>query len=68
MTFGAEIRCTTNHSIGGYSKGVILLSRDVFFYGTVLPAKSDSDVKFCLQVIRDLQSIDHLCNNPILRI
>ena len=31
MTFGAEIRCTTNHSISGYSKGVILLSRDVFF-------------------------------------
>ena len=29
MTFGAEIGCTTNHSISGYSKGVILLSRDV---------------------------------------
>ena len=31
MTFGAEIGCTTNHSISGYSKGVILLSRDVLF-------------------------------------
>ena len=29
MTLGAEIGCTTNHSISGYSKGVILLSRDV---------------------------------------
>ena len=38
---------------------------------TVLPAKSYSDVAFCLQsyqVIRDLESIDHLCINPILRI
>ena len=33
---------------------------------TVLPAKSDSDVMFCLQVIRGLESIDHLCINPIL--
>ena len=36
---------------------------------TVLPAKSDSDVMFCLHVvIRDLESIDHLCINPIRRI
>ena len=35
---------------------------------TVLPAKSDSDIMFCLQVIRDLQSIYHLCINPIRRI
>ena len=38
---------------------------------TVLPAKSDSDVIFCLQnyhVIRGLESIDHLCINPINRI
>ena len=34
---------------------------------TVLPAKSDSDFMFCLQVIRDLQSIDQLCINPIGR-
>ena len=35
---------------------------------TVVPAKSDSDVMFCLQRIRDLGSIDHLCINPIHRI
>ena len=35
---------------------------DVF---TVLSAKSDSDVMFCFKVIRDLESIDHLCINPI---
>ena len=35
---------------------------------TVLPAKSDSDVLFLYKVIRDLESIDHLCINPIRRI
>ena len=35
---------------------------------TGLPAKSDSDDMFCLQRIRDLESIDHLCINPIHRI
>ena len=35
---------------------------------TVLPVKSDSDVMFVHDVIRDLQSIDHLCINPICRI
>ena len=35
---------------------------------TVLPAKSDSDVLFVYEVIRDLESIDHLCINPIHRI
>ena len=35
---------------------------------TALPVKSDSDVMSCLQVIRDLESIDHLCINPIRRI
>ena len=35
---------------------------------TVLPAKSDSDVLFVYKVIRDLESIDHLCINPIRRI
>ena len=35
---------------------------------TVLPAKSDSDVMFVYKVIRDLESIDHLCINPIHRI
>ena len=35
----------------------------------VLPAKSDSNVMFCLQyVCKDLESIDHLCINPIHRI
>ena len=35
---------------------------------TVLPAKSDSDVMFRYKVIRNLESIDHLCINPILRL
>ena len=34
------------------------------FCGTVLPAKSDSEVMFCLQIIRDLELIDYLCINP----
>ena len=38
---------------------------DALLKGTVLPAKSDSDVMFCLIVIRNLESIDHLCINPI---
>ena len=43
---------------------------------TVLPAKSDSDVVFCLQLLSKIltytlhlslcESIDHLCINPIL--
>ena len=41
--------------------------KDVFtinwFLCTVLPAKSDSDVVFFCLVIRDLESIDHLCIN-----
>ena len=39
-----------------------------WFHGTVVPAKSDSDVMFVYKVIRDLESIDHLCINPIRRI
>ena len=35
---------------------------------TVVPAKRDSDVMFCLKVVRDLKSIDHLCIYPIHRI
>ena len=35
---------------------------------SVLQAKSESDVMFCYMVIRDLESIGHLCINPILRI
>ena len=35
---------------------------------TVLPAKSDSDIMFVYKVIRDLDSIDHLCINAIHRI
>ena len=45
---------------------------------TVLPAKSDSDVVFCLQLfsktltctlhLSSCESIDHLCVKPILRI
>ena len=34
---------------------------------TVLPAKSDSDLKVVYKVIRDLCSINPLCINPILR-
>ena len=36
--------------------------------GTVLPAKSDSGFMLVYKVIRDLESIYHLCINPILRI
>ena len=32
---------------------------------TVLPANSDIDVMFCLQIYQDLESIDHLCIDPI---
>ena len=35
---------------------------------TVLPAKSGSDVMFSFKVIRSLESIYHLCINPIPRI
>ena len=35
---------------------------------TVMPAKSDSEVMFVYKVIKDLESIDHLCINPIRRI
>ena len=35
------------------------------FVLTVLPANSDSDVMFVYKVIRDLESIDHVCINPI---
>ena len=47
-----------------------MFSRDVTHikYSTVLPAKSDSDVLFVYEVIRDLESIDHLCINHIHRI
>ena len=40
----------------------------IFIWLTVLPAKSDSDVMFCLQCYRDVESIYHLCINPICRI
>ena len=36
--------------------------------GTVLTAKSDSDVMFVYKVSRELELIDHLCINPICRI
>ena len=35
---------------------------------TVLPAKSDSGITFCLQSYQDLELIDHLCMNPMDRI
>ena len=35
---------------------------------TDLPAKSDSDVIFCLQSYQGQESIDHVCINPIRRI
>ena len=38
------------------------------FRFTVLPAKSDSGVVFVYNFIKDLESIDHLCINPIHRI
>ena len=44
------------------------LVRVGMFLSTVLPAKSDSNVMLCYKVGRDLESIDHLCINPIRRI
>ena len=35
---------------------------------TVLPAKSDNASCFVYKAIRDLESIDHLCINPICRL
>ena len=37
-------------------------------YSTVLAAKNDSDIMFVYTVIKDLESIDHLCINSIRRI
>ena len=42
----------------------MVLFTSCFNKATVLPAKSDSDVMFVYKVIRDLESIDHLCINP----
>ena len=52
--------------------------RDDILACTVMPAKSDSDVVFCLQLLSKIltytlrfclfKSIDHLCINPIRRI
>ena len=47
---------------------VFVMLSCVFLAATVLPAKSDRDVMFYSQNIRDLESIDYLCINPILRI
>ena len=33
-----------------------------------MPARNDSDLMFVYKIIRDLESIDHLCINPIHRI
>ena len=46
----------------------VLLKSSIIISRTVVPAKSDSDVMFVYKVIRDLESIDHLCINPIRRI
>ena len=35
---------------------------------TLLPAKSDSGVMFCLQSYQDLESVDHMYIDPIHRI
>ena len=40
----------------------------VNYESTILPAKLDSGVMFCLQSYRNLESIDNLCINPIRRI
>ena len=48
---------------GQFTCGHIFFSDDL--NTTVLPAKSDSGVIFCLQNYQDLESIDHLCINPI---
>ena len=45
-----------------------IMSHNIKRFPTILPAKSDSDVMFCLQSYQGLESIDHLCINPIRRI
>ena len=47
---------------------LVLVLIAVGFKRTVLPTKSDSDIMFVYKVIRGLESIDHLCINPICRI
>ena len=46
---------------------VVLCNKVRFCVSTVLPAKSDSYV-IVYKVMRDLESTDHLCINPIHRI
>ena len=51
---------------------------EAFAPSTILPAKSDSDVVFCLQLLSKkltctlhlskCESMDHMCINPILQI
>ena len=47
----------------------LTIQRPVYFVqvSNVVPTKSDSDVMFVNKVIWDLESIDHLCINPILQ-
>ena len=51
-----------------FAKFMILIALFDSLFPTVLPVRSDSDVMVCLQVIKDLESIDHLCINLIHRI
>ena len=44
---------------------LIEVSPYMYTYTTVLQDKNDSDVRFCLQVIEYLKSIDHLSIYPI---
>ena len=52
---------------GGNFKFVQINMKDLLYYPhpTVLPAKSDSDVMFCYKVIKDLESINHLCKQKV---
>ena len=62
--WGAPSRCI-------WIKGVHLLLevvRATISKPTVLPAKSDSDVMFCLQSYQDIILDRSLCINPIRRI
>ena len=56
--------CNKCQNLINWIKNVFVLKNKF----TVLPAKSDSDVIFVHKVIRDIESIAHLCINPFSRI
>ena len=64
-----NIKCQWNyHTVTSFTRSnkvCITLWNHIRDSSTVQPAKSDIDVMLVYKVIRDLESIDHLCINPI---